>query len=84
MPMFWKCPKLFWFWTEILEIISQVFTFIVPKTPTVFLLGAPDEETLTPSTQMAIIRLLYVGRKLIAQLWRVEKNVCALMGDPEY
>lgn len=61
MHMFWKCPKLFWYWSEILEIISQVFTFTIPKSPIVCLSGALDEESLTPSTHTAIIQLLYVA-----------------------
>lgn len=73
MHMFLKCPKLFRYWTEILEVISQVFTFVIPRTPTVCLLGALDEETLTPSTHTAIIRLLYVVQKLIAQFWIIPR-----------
>lgn len=67
--MFWRCPKLFRYWSEILGLISQVFNFTIPKDLTVCLLGALDEETLTPSAHTAIIRLLYVARKLIARYW---------------
>lgn len=73
MHMLWKCPKLFRYWKEVLDVISQVYTITVPRNPVVSLLSALDEETLTPSTHMAILRLLYVVRKLIEQFWIIPR-----------
>lgn len=69
MHMFWKCPKLFRYWKESLDVISQVFVTVIPRSPMMCLLGPLDVETLTPSNHTAILCLLYVARKLIAQLW---------------
>lgn len=71
--MLWKCPKLFHYWKEVLDLISQVYMTAIPRDPVMCLLGALDEETLTPSAHTAILRLLYVARKLIAQLWIIPR-----------
>lgn len=69
LHMIWRCPKLFRYWKEVLDMISQVYMFNIPREPVVCLLGALDEEALTPSAHTAVLRLLYIARKLIAQLW---------------
>lgn len=71
--MLWKCPKLFCHWKEVLDVISQVYMITIPQNPVVCLLVAPDEETLTPSAHTAVLYLLYVARKLIAQFWIVPR-----------
>lgn len=71
--MIWRCPKLVSYWTEVLDTISQVYMFRIPRTPLVCLLGALGKESLTPQAHTAILRLLYTARKLIAQYWIVSR-----------
>lgn len=71
--LLWRCLKLFHYWTEVLDVISQVFMFSIPQTPVVCLLGVLEEESLTPQAHTAVLRLLYIARKLIAQYWIVSR-----------
>lgn len=69
LHMMWKCPKLFRYWTDVIGTISSTFGIRLPRDPVICLLGALDEDSVTPSTQTAVIRALYAARKLIAQYW---------------
>lgn len=69
LHMIWKCPKLFRYWKEVLDTISEVYMIPLERTPVVCVLGGIDEELAPPPTCIALIRLLYIAKKLIAQWW---------------
>lgn len=71
--MIWRCPKLHRYWSGIMEKINSVFGTSLDTESKVCLLGLIEEEGVLGSTQIAITRCLFQGRKLIAYKWQ-EKN----------
>lgn len=67
--LMWRCPKLHCYWGDVTDTISSVFQIRVPLDPLICILGAIDEEIYPPPNNIAIIRLLYLARKLVARFW---------------
>lgn len=62
--MLWRCPKLFPI------LYGGYFPNLTGiQLPVVCQFVAPEEDLLTPNACVAILRLLYVARKLIARYW---------------
>lgn len=69
LHMLWKCPKLVRYWNKVVAIINSIFQVQLPMDPLVCLLEAWDEDLYSPHTYIALIRLLYLARKLVARYW---------------
>lgn len=69
LHMIWKCPKLFRYWREVLDTISEVYMIPLSKKSISLFVGGIDDELVPAPTRIVILRLLYVARKLIAQWW---------------
>lgn len=67
--MLWKCPKLHRYWAEVISTINSIWNLRFTTDPKLCLLGWLDEEQYTPHTYIAILRTLFLARKLIARKW---------------
>lgn len=67
--MLWKCPKLHRYWAEVISTINSIWNLRLTTDPKLCLLGWLDEEQYTPHTYIAILRTLFLARKLIARKW---------------
>lgn len=67
--MFWHCPKLVRYWKGVLARITSVFTVPIDATPLTCILGHVEDLATGDEGKLAIARVLYMARKLIAQHW---------------
>lgn len=67
--MLWRCPKLVRYWNSVITIINTVYQVQLPLDPLICLLGSLDEELYSHPVYIALIRLLYLARKLIVRYW---------------
>lgn len=68
--MFWRCPRLFQYWREVVGIIGQVFEVSIDLETMLCVLGWIEGEGKLGDAQLAILRCLFQARKLIAQKWQ--------------
>lgn len=67
--MMWNCPKLVRYWGDVLSLIGSVYQVTVEETPLTCILGYVEDVATDPMEQLAIARLLYMARKVIAYHW---------------
>ncbi|KAG9464656.1 hypothetical protein GDO78_019581 [Eleutherodactylus coqui] len=67
--MMWRCPKLQRYWTEVCSLIHAVYEIQLEFTPLVCILGYVNDVPLEENEKLAVARILYLARKLIAQHW---------------
>ncbi|XP_069605738.1 uncharacterized protein [Ranitomeya imitator] len=67
--MMWTCPRLAAFWVVVLSRMEGAYGCKVPREPVVCLLGCVDEIGVDNNLKIAIARLLYMARKVIARNW---------------
>lgn len=67
--MFWNCPKLVRYWTEVIDRIKSVLLISVDTTPLTYILGYVEDLPTEVEGKIAIARILYMARKVIAQRW---------------
>ena len=68
--MFWRCPKLFRYWIEVINRINKIFkTSLEPEARTC-LLGDAEEHRIPAGALESVLRCLFQARKLIAQRWQ--------------
>lgn len=68
--IFWRCPRIQQFWTEVTSCITEVLVVPVPLTIRVFLLGLVKEVVPSPAHRTLLNILLFYGRKAILLYWR--------------
>lgn len=56
-------------WQEVIQTINDIFQVHLDFTPVTCILRCRTEELYSPTTYMALVRLLYLERKLIARYW---------------
>lgn len=66
--MLWKWPKLVRYWNRVIAIINLIYQVQLTVDPLVCLLGGLEDSYSLP-IHIALIRLLYLARKLIARYW---------------
>lgn len=69
LHMFWNCPKLVRYWEKVLDHINVVFSISIDATPLTCVLGHVEDLSSTPEIKLAIARVLYMARKVIARHW---------------
>lgn len=69
--MIWKCPKLYRYWTEILDTINKIFKLSLKMHPKLCIMGVG--ERLGNIKNKVVLRCLFQAKKLIAQRWQAEK-----------
>lgn len=57
------------YWKAVLNTINTIWNINLTRDPKLGLLGMLDEEQYTPHVHTAILRLLFLARKLIARKW---------------
>ena len=67
--MLWRCPKLQRYWGAVVDTVNSIWNLQLPMDPKSCLLGCLDEERYMPDTYTAILRTLFLARKLIAKKW---------------
>lgn len=70
MHMLWKCPKLFRYWSEIVETLNKVFSLELKMEPKLCILGVGEDMTTGTCKSTIVQRCLFQARKLIAQRWQ--------------
>lgn len=70
MHMMWKCPKLFRYWSEILETLNKVFSLKLKMDPKLCILGVGESIGKGKTKTKIVQRCLFQARKLIAQRWQ--------------
>lgn len=65
MHFFWRCPKLFRYWQEVLDWLNSVYTRLTPD-PVLCLLGYVNSNSMDRDQIVAILRSHFIARKLIA------------------
>ena len=68
--IFWTCPKIQQYWTEVLDLIGLVALITVPITMEVCLLGLIETLVPTVAGRTLIGLLLFYARKNIAMNWK--------------
>lgn len=70
LHMFWDCPVLVPFWTDLFELLNTHFGFLAPKVPLVGLLGVLD--AFVPKTHnRSMFRLIFFyAKKAILLRWK--------------
>uniref|UniRef100_A0A803K3V4 Reverse transcriptase domain-containing protein n=1 Tax=Xenopus tropicalis TaxID=8364 RepID=A0A803K3V4_XENTR len=69
--IWWECPKLASFWTQVFDLINKVLECPVHKTPLTALLNL-DLDFLKYSQKRLVVHFLEVARLLIAQRWKTD------------
>ena len=69
MHMLWRCPKLQCYWAAVVATINSIWNLQLPIDPKLCLLGWLDEGRYGSHTSTAILRVLFLARKLIARKW---------------
>ena len=67
--MMWTCSSLAGFWTGVRSAIERAYVVTLPRDPKVCILGCVSDLGTEQNYKVAIGRLLYVARKLIAMHW---------------
>lgn len=71
--MLWKCPKLFRYWSEVLDTINKIFNLGLKMDPKLCILGVGVSLGRGNIKFKAVLRCLFQARKVIAQRWQAEK-----------
>lgn len=69
MHMFWNCVPLSQFWGALISYLNQIFHVTLPHSPLLCVLGWIEDTLGDEYLRLAIQRLLYQARKLIATPW---------------
>lgn len=69
MHMMWNCPKLVRYWNYVISVIQSVFSVLIDATPLTCLLGYVEEVATDVAEKIAIARMLFIARKVIAYHW---------------
>lgn len=67
--MLWKCLKLVRYWEEVVITINCIDQVQLQLNLITCILGGLLEEFYLPSTYIALVRLRYLARKMIARYW---------------
>lgn len=69
LHMLWSCPELEHLWREVVDIINRVYSVKVSLSPFVCVLGYVEDVSEEDCTRVAVARMLFMVRKVIAQHW---------------
>ncbi|XP_044157379.1 meiosis inhibitor protein 1 [Bufo gargarizans] len=69
LHMLWSCPVIGAYWDAVRNMINSKMSLQIQKDPKVCVLGYVSEIGGTESVKVAVGRLLYVARKLVAMRW---------------
>lgn len=67
--LFWRCPKLFQYWKEVLDLLNSVYDTTLIPDPNLCLLGFINFNGLDGDQTVVIMRSLFIAPKLIASCW---------------
>lgn len=70
--MMWNCPKLVRYWGgggDVRSLINSVFSVNVDTTPLTCILGYVEDVATNADEKLAIARMLFMTRKVIAYHW---------------
>lgn len=67
--IFWKCPQIQNFWTEVTDCLSEVLGIPVPMTPRICLIGLVEEVVPFLALRTLLNIGLFYGRKAILLKW---------------
>ena len=71
--LLWRCPKLHPYWKGVVDTINRVFQVLLPTDPKRCLLLILEELEWEEGTKVAVIRSLFLARKLIMSHWIAEE-----------
>lgn len=69
LHMFWSCTILRPVWSALISYLNQIYGISLPTSPRVCVLGILDDSLGDDFLRIALQRLLYQARKLIAAHW---------------
>lgn len=69
LHMMWNCAKLVRYWSEVLSLIGTTFSVTIDETPLTCILGYVEDVATDLMEQLAVARLLFMARKVIAYHW---------------
>lgn len=69
MHMFWHCPKLVRYWKEVTSLINMVYSVNIALEPLCCVLGYVEDLAVDDHEKLAIARILFMARKVIAYHW---------------
>lgn len=72
--MVWDCPVIQTFWSEVVQLLSDVLSVPIPLTPEVCLFGILDEEVWSHHTRVFLRETLFLARKAIALRWMGDRR----------
>lgn len=67
--MFWECPSIMSYWEAVFAEINLRLQFTLTPTPSLALLGIPDDEQHPHHSKLLISYLLYYAKKEIQLKW---------------
>lgn len=69
MHLMWNCPKLVRYWGEVVSLINSVFSSCIDLDPMTCILGYVEDIPVNSDEKLAVSRILYMARKVIAFHW---------------
>lgn len=69
LHMMWNCPKLVRYWGEVKSLIDSVFSISLEESPLTCILGYVEDVLVAQEEKIAIARILYMARKVLAYHW---------------
>uniref|UniRef100_A0A803KGA6 Reverse transcriptase domain-containing protein n=1 Tax=Xenopus tropicalis TaxID=8364 RepID=A0A803KGA6_XENTR len=66
----WSCTKLNVYWTEVLDTLSQLLQYPIPRSPQICLLGVISSLELPAAELHFLQKVLFLARKAITRLWK--------------
>lgn len=69
LHMMWNCPKLVRYWSDVLSLINMTFSVNIDMDPMTCILGYVEDVMVDAHEKLAIARILFMARKVIAYHW---------------
>lgn len=69
LHMMWNCPKLVRYWDEVISLINATYSVTIDTDPMTCILGYVEDLTVDAYEKIAIARILFMARKVIAYHW---------------
>uniref|UniRef100_A0A803K647 Reverse transcriptase domain-containing protein n=1 Tax=Xenopus tropicalis TaxID=8364 RepID=A0A803K647_XENTR len=70
MHTLWSCTKLNAYWSEVLDTLSQILQYPIPRSPELCLLGVTASLKLPVADLQFLQKVLFIARKGITRLWK--------------